>query len=93
MTEQEAIGYVNNVFDEYFGDRCVSNTNKFAISQDMAIQALEKQIPKKVVHSHHCPSCDKGLPIKGITDDYCSECFKWNYCPSCGQSLDWSKVV
>ncbi len=57
---------------------------------DMEIKnALEKQIPKKVVHTHHCPSCDKALPIKGITDEWCECCFNWKYCPKCGQAIKW----
>ena len=51
-----------------------------------AIFALEKQVPKLVMHektfwhySHYCPSCISLLEKEGI-----------NYCPSCGQRLDWS---
>lgn len=61
---------------------------------NIAIKALDndekpkKEIATKPIHSHHCPNCDKALPVKGITDDYCSECFNWNYCPNCGQKLD-----
>lgn len=57
---------------------------------DMEIkEALEKQIPKKVIHYHHCPQCDGGLPTEGITEDYCKCCFKWKYCPNCGQAIKW----
>lgn len=59
---------------------------------DMAIQALEKQIPKKVQLRHihkfdgfddgECPTC--GLNVSRDcdgTDVFCSDC---------GQKLDWS---
>ena len=54
---------------------------------DMAIQALEKQIPKKPVKKSFivpyeginvCPSCKE--PLGG----------KRHYCSKCGQKLDWS---
>ena len=51
---------------------------------DMAIEALEKQIPKKVEvwadGSEHCPCCDKNN--SGL-------CFP--VCIECGQKLDWSE--
>lgn len=89
MTEQEVIGYVNSVFDEYFGDRCVSNTNKFAIAQNVAIEALEKQIPKKPIiktnlmtkHvSAHCSICDTDITFYSSGE---------NYCHNCGQAIKW----
>lgn len=88
MTEQEAIGYMNSVFDEYFGDRCVSNTNKFAMAQDMAIKALEKQIPKEPLdfgdESYLCPYCKRNNFYKGEYLD------KQNYCDYCGQAIKWT---
>ena len=53
----------------------------------MAIEALEKQIPKKVRIEHHpiygratfCPNCNR-MDV---------EC--WSYCPDCGQAIDWSE--
>ena len=50
---------------------------------DLAMQALEKQIPKPVVQSTddctRCPVCGGyvGIDIEEI------------YCPVCGQALDW----
>lgn len=54
-------------------------------------EALEKQIPKKPIDNHHCPSCETGLPHKGITDKWCRCCFEPNYCSNCGQRLNWSE--
>lgn len=58
---------------------------------DMAIQALEKQIPKKVQLRHihkfdgfddgECPTC--GLNVSRDFDG--TDVF----CPDCGQKLDW----
>lgn len=65
-------------------------------SLEMAIAALEKQIPKKPtyeVDSHWygqlvydtwvCPNCGKGYEV-----DYDN----YDYCPECGQKIDWSEV-
>ena len=62
---------------------------------DMAIKALEKQIPKKpdlegdgyadghlVYDTWICPCCEKGYEV-----DY----EEYDYCPNCGQALDWSE--
>ena len=59
---------------------------------DMAISALEKQIPKELIaegdgyadgkmvyDSFYCPSCDYHM------EDYEVK----NYCPNCGQAIDW----
>jgi len=56
---------------------------------DVAISALNKQIPKKLEHNHHCPGCGKGLPARGLQDEWCSGCFGWTYCPDCGQKVEW----
>ena len=52
----------------------------------VTIEALEKQIPKKVKREQYFYG----------TIDYCPVC-NWlfrdrlNYCPNCGQALDWSE--
>ena len=54
---------------------------------DFTIKALEKQIPKKPIEKspwvYHCPSCDS----QDIEDVFIK---KFNFCPDCGQALDWS---
>ena len=45
---------------------------------EIAIKALEKQMPKKPI-AHQCTTCGSAvLPFEG------------NYCSKCGQKLDWS---
>jgi len=60
-----------------------------------AIDALEKQIPKKVVSTCngeilHCPGCDEDL--MGCVDSDYVPSFGIQWCPYCGQALDWSVV-
>ena len=63
----------------------------FAEALGLAIQALEKQIPKKVVKdgkwSYKCPCCSE------CAETDCGDVFydyRLDYCNGCGQKLDWS---
>ena len=56
-------------------------------ARDLAIKALEKQIPKKpITHSNtnrsDCPCC--GATVRGIKNPF------GDWCSNCGQKLDWS---
>ena len=56
---------------------------------DMAIKALEKQVPKKVILEDDgdvllCPSC--GIDFMGSMSDPDHDPY---YCFECGQALDW----
>ena len=74
MTAQEAIEDIEKNINPVVGGK----------SLDMAIEALEKQIPKKVEvwadGSEHCPCFDKNN--SGL-------CFP--VCIECGQKLDWGE--
>ena len=79
MTESEAIEKLKNM--RLFMQITDKNSeHKFAEddykANEMAIQALEKQIPKKR-DSYNCPVCSHYF------ED--GECF--TYCPECGQRL------
>ena len=87
MTESEAIEKLKSMrlFMQIEDEK---NECKFAEddykANDMAIQALEKQIPKKVLSTQDkefalCPCCNG----KGLSD-------KQKYCDNCGCKLDWS---
>ena len=45
-----------------------------------ATNALEKQVPMKVTDERYCPNCNEAF----------FDSWQHNYCPVCGQSLDWS---
>ena len=53
---------------------------------DMAIEALEKQIPRKPVEQGDCPTCGRYV---GYLDTITWELPK--YCVECGQALDWGE--
>ena len=58
----------------------------YAVAFDMAISALEKQIPKKVritTSTKRCATC--GRQLSGIGNIHP----KRNYCQGCGQAIDW----
>ena len=83
MTNQEAIKYIEN--HGYISDEV----------KDMAIKALEKQIPKKVkIEQWIYTKCDCGFEFsKHHGDGYYSIPLenKTKYCPNCGQRLKWSE--
>ena len=76
MTYEEAIKQLNSV-TIYYGGKCTRT------SLDIAIEALEKQIPKKAPNHDGmvCPSCNSKARY-GHPYEY--------YCPHCGQAIDWS---
>lgn len=59
----------------------------------LIIEALEKQIVKKIERydsniigemTFNCPSCNLEYYVTDYED--------FNYCPNCGQKIDWSEV-
>lgn len=82
MTYEEAIKLLNSVAI-YYGSKCTRN------AVDLAILALEKQIPKKPLHMHknyYCPICKEDgwmLWDDAIPNDMDK------YCGKCGQAIDW----
>lgn len=83
MKPEEAIKQLETIFT--FG---ISNTWKDKEAKALAIQALEKQIPKKPIEFETAwlpyYQCGCGFKID----------FHWkedaNYCQSCGTKIDWS---
>lgn len=69
-------------------------SKKLKLSCDLAISALEKQVPKKAIETYElgyiCPSCKGGMIYSpNVIDNKHEDC---NYCNECGQKLDWSEV-
>ena len=96
MTENEAIEAIQ--FDLKIGGEIHSQVLRDAVG--VAIQALEKQIPKKPIFDYNLSDtlskfhCECGNTIKvshdvGIMDNNNAP----NYCSKCGCRLDWSDGV
>ena len=78
MTESEAIELIEKDLKLHSKDL----SSKYKNGLRMAIQALEKQIPKKPKTDdryvmHICPWCNDFVKVSH------------NYCQNCGQKLDW----
>lgn len=80
MTLEEAIGIVKCAIGEVEWNYPLDYAEAF----EVAIEALEKQIPKKVTKSA-CPSCNRIFLFRH------GEKRKGDYCDNCGQALDWSE--
>ena len=88
MTESKAIELLEYIRKTGNGEApyvgCAQN-----IAIEMAINALEKQMPKKLINtcqyvSGCCPNCKK----------YISDWLEYNEfmcCPYCGQKIDWNE--
>ena len=90
---KEAIEYLRRHFDDRFFDGMFDARS----AQKKAIDALEKQIPKKpdlegdgydengnlIYDTGYCPNC------RHIFEVYYDAT---RHCPVCGQALDWSDV-
>ena len=62
------------------------------LAKEKSIQALEKQMPKKVVMERNiyiCPECGANVETD-CGDDMLD--YRLNYCNNCGQKLDWSEL-
>ena len=90
MTESEAIKELQDFIDLPFGSNVSDEAAK------LAIQALDKQIPKKPTFDHNisdtismfCCECGNLIKIKhdiGTMNNNSAP----NYCSNCGQKLKW----
>ena len=62
----------------------------YTIAFETAIEALEKQIPKKPIYTNEgtvtrCPICK-------ATHFHCLPSIEVDYCSRCGQAIDWSET-
>ena len=75
MTEAEALEIIKRKSSIPMGNETFDEIEE---AYDIAIAALEKQIPKKM-DRYYCPICRH----------YFEDGEAHNYCPNCGQKLDW----
>lgn len=62
-------------------DFTTGNANILKEPLKLAIESLEKQVPKKVTYEGFCPNCNTQYPMYPPTLN--------KYCGNCGQKLDW----
>lgn len=93
MTYEEARNVILNT-TMYFGRS--NGKSLYSDALKAALQALNKQIPKKIVLKYMnlgrskcycCPTCDNFF---GYQYDKPIEEFYTKHCPECGQELDWT---
>lgn len=106
MTEQEAINMMRYRVDTATEIAGKGEDGNAFEDMEMAIKALEKQIPQKIFHQGYKYKGEMIYPngINGIPYDLCPN-YKTNlctdgflvrykkrmkYCKNCGQRLDWS---
>lgn len=85
MTNEEAIQTLKEdreTYQDFINQGYADNEEikRGLLALDMAIEALEKQIPKKKKKRNECPECGYSYAFE-------------EYCPYCGQALDWSDEV
>ena len=73
MNRDEAIKYAK--------ENILAYTSEMAEFKALAIEALEKQMPKKP-NKLNCPHCS----FNGIDNSW----WVFDFCPKCGQAIDWS---
>ena len=89
MTYEEAIEYITERYVTMSMCLTLDECRKHNKAISMAIEALEKQIPKKPLHMHknyYCPICKEDgwmLWDDAIPNDMDK------YCGICGQAIDW----
>ena len=90
MTAEEAIKTIQVAIAEVEWEYPLD----YSIAFETAIEALEKQIPKKPINEecyYICPRCRDDL---GVSDDdiFIYELSMPKYCSNCGCVLDWTEV-
>lgn len=89
MTYQGAIKQLNDLIEnsKSFSEEDDNIWNNDVNALKMAIEALEKQIPKKPSFgADGTPQCSECLWDEFYNKD------AMRYCPSCGQAIDWEET-
>lgn len=94
---KEVISNIDTMIRRHSGEDVPKVSEEvFLYTLSKAYEVLEKQIPKNpyiwgdgyyngelILDMYDCPNCEKS---------YETECDKYDYCPSCGQKIDWSEA-
>lgn len=86
MTNKEVKNnFVQNLAENAYINMCSAEEMK------IAIEALEKQIPKKPNGKQIIGTSITGYKYKSGQCPKCLSTVCHNYCPNCGQALDWGE--
>lgn len=92
LTPKEAITVIRNLQDWLYFSSMNGGTKIQREALDIAVNAIEKQIPMKAVGTHYahmrCPSCNHRIPSGGGSSSRRRD----NWCNYCGQKIDWSEL-
>ena len=90
MTNEEAISVLTKdralcLFNPWTGEDVPLNEDcrMSAEAMKLAIEALEKQIPKKPYDTEGCPLCKIGVELLPVDTEEVTHCLH------CGQAIDW----
>ena len=93
MTPKEAIGIVGCAIGEVEWNYPLD----YSVAFETAIEALEKQIPKKITHEATLQRCATCPTCKNVLDEFIEFIpgqpkirVTFTHCHFCGQALDWS---
>ena len=85
MTYEEAIKNIN-ALNAVCGQKDLYDA-EFESALALAIDALEKQIPKKPAMGKYghteCACCG------WVVESFCGDLEQYPFCPNCGQAIDW----
>ena len=91
MTNEEAINIIEDVTWQDNG----RHYGKIAPAREIAISALEKQIPKKPIDDRYpwciCPACGGSVYLEKVQEHIQNN--ETIYCEHCGQALLWESEV
>ena len=88
MTIDEAIKYLNNPLSWAIGKTLEQQIADNKEATQMAIDALEKQIPMKPMHPQMGIDGRKIVPC-GYCEEELPKNIAYDYCPYCGQRIKW----
>ena len=88
MIYEEAIEYITERYVTMSMCLTLDECTKHNKAISMAIEALEKQIPKKPTMGKYghaeCACCG------WVVESFCGDLEQYSFCPNCGQAIDWS---
>ena len=89
MTYEEAIEYITERYVTMSMCLTLDECRKHNKAISMAIDALEKQTPKKPTRTRgkyghiECACCG------WVVESFCGDLEQYPFCPNCGQAIDW----